>query len=65
MSQIAITPGAARKLKNRVSIGQTIHDSLLMGYRGLLKIRRTPTRAPGARASAQLRFRPLVESVTD
>jgi ABC-2 type transport system permease protein len=41
-SQIAITPGAERKLKNRVSVGQTIRDSFIMGYRGLLKIRRTP-----------------------
>src|SRR5262249_10267461 len=29
-------------LKNRVSIGQSIRDSFIMGYRGLLKIRRTP-----------------------
>lgn len=42
MRQTTITPGSARKLKNRVSLGQIIHDSLLMGYRGLLKIRRTP-----------------------
>ncbi len=42
MRQITITPGIERKLKNRVSLGQTIHDSLLMAYRGLLKIRRTP-----------------------
>ncbi len=41
-SRITITPGTERKLKNRVSIGQTIHDSLLMAYRGLLKVRRTP-----------------------
>jgi ABC-2 type transport system permease protein len=42
MRQTTITPGSARKLKNRVSLGQIIHDSLLMAYRGLLKIRRTP-----------------------
>ncbi len=42
MRQTTITPGIERKLKNRVSLGQIIHDSLLMGYRGLLKIRRTP-----------------------
>jgi ABC-2 type transport system permease protein len=46
MSQIAgqmtITPGAERKLKNRVGIGQAARDSWLMAYRGLLKIRRTP-----------------------
>ena len=41
-SQISITPGIKRKLKNRVSVGQIIHDSLLMAYRGLLKVRRTP-----------------------
>jgi ABC-2 type transport system permease protein len=41
-SQIAITPGAERKPKSRVSVGQTIRDSFIMGYRGLLKIRRTP-----------------------
>ena len=41
-SQIVITPGAERKLKNRVSIRQTIRDSLIMAHRGLLKIRRTP-----------------------
>jgi ABC-2 type transport system permease protein len=40
--QIAITPGAERKLKNRVSIRQAVRDSFIMGYRGLLKIRRTP-----------------------
>lgn len=45
MSQLATTmipAPAARKLKNRVSIGQTIHDTLLMAYRGLLKFWHTP-----------------------
>jgi daunorubicin/doxorubicin transport system permease protein len=42
VSQVAITPGVERKLRNRVSIGQAIRDSFIMGYRGLLKIRRTP-----------------------
>jgi ABC-2 type transport system permease protein len=46
MSQItitpAITPATERKLTNHVSLGQTIHDSLVMAHRGLLKIRRTP-----------------------
>ena len=42
MSQITLTSNIDRNLKNRVSIGQVVHDSLLMGYRGLLKIRRTP-----------------------
>jgi ABC-2 type transport system permease protein len=41
-SQITITPGVERKLKNRVSVGQVIHDSLLMAQRGLIKVRRTP-----------------------
>src|SRR5215467_11399540 len=40
--QIAITPGVERKLRNRVSLGQTIRDTWIMAYRGLLKIRRTP-----------------------
>jgi daunorubicin/doxorubicin transport system permease protein len=42
VSQIAITPGVERMLKNRVSIRQAVRDSFIMGYRGLLKIRRTP-----------------------
>ncbi len=41
-SKISITPGIERKLKNRVSLGQIVHDSLIMAYRGLLKVRRTP-----------------------
>jgi ABC-2 type transport system permease protein len=41
-SQITITPGVERKLKNRVSVGQVVHDSLLMAQRGLIKVRRTP-----------------------
>jgi ABC-2 type transport system permease protein len=41
-SQVTITPGVERKLRNRVGIGQTVRDSFIMGYRGLLKIRRTP-----------------------
>jgi ABC-2 type transport system permease protein len=42
MSQTMITPATDRKLKNRVSVGQAIQNSLLMAYRGLLKFRRTP-----------------------
>lgn len=42
MSQITLTPGVDRQLKNRVSLGQAIHDSLLMASRGLIKTRRTP-----------------------
>ena len=37
-----IAPGVDRVLKNRVSIGQTIENSLTMAARGLIKIRRTP-----------------------
>lgn len=42
MSQLTIKPGAARQLKNRTGLGQTIRNSLTMAYRGLLKIRHTP-----------------------
>jgi ABC-2 type transport system permease protein len=41
-SQVVITPGDKRKLRNRVGLGQTIRDTGIMAYRGLLKIRRTP-----------------------
>lgn len=37
-----ITPAAERHLKNRVSLQQTISNSLVMAYRGLRKMRRTP-----------------------
>ncbi len=37
-----IIPGAERQLKNYTSLGQTLRNSLTMGYRGLLKFRRTP-----------------------
>lgn len=36
-----LDPGAAN-LKNHVSIGQTVRNSLTMAWRGLLKIKRTP-----------------------
>jgi len=42
MSAITITPPAQRKLKNHVSITQTVANSFTMAYRGLLKIKRTP-----------------------
>src|SRR5215469_16624404 len=42
MSQIALTPSIEPTLQRRVSVGQVIRDSLFMGYRGLLKLRRTP-----------------------
>jgi ABC-2 type transport system permease protein len=42
MSAIAITPPAQRKLRNHVSLGQTLSNTLTMAYRGLLKIKRTP-----------------------
>nr|AIA13254.1 ABC-2 type transporter [uncultured bacterium] len=35
-------PGAKARLKNHVSFGQSIRNSLTMAYRGILKIRRTP-----------------------
>jgi ABC-2 type transport system permease protein len=45
MTTIATTPimpGAARSLKNRVSLGETLSHTITMAYRGLLKIKRTP-----------------------
>jgi ABC-2 type transport system permease protein len=38
----ALLPGAERPLRNRRSLRQSIRDSLVMAYRGLLKMRRTP-----------------------
>ncbi|GIJ00204.1 ABC-2 type transport system permease protein [Sediminihabitans luteus] len=37
-----IVPGAQRTLRNRVTPGQTVRDSLAMARRGLIKVRRTP-----------------------
>lgn len=37
-----ITPPSERRLKNHVSLTQSIANSLTMAYRGLLKIKRTP-----------------------
>lgn len=37
-----IVPGADRTLRNRVTVGQAVSDSLAMARRGLIKIRRTP-----------------------
>ncbi|NUS41166.1 MAG: ABC transporter permease [Terrabacter sp.] len=37
-----IVPGAERTLRNRVTAGQAVSDSLAMARRGLIKIRRTP-----------------------
>ncbi|MGF0116547.1 ABC transporter permease [Promicromonospora sp. Marseille-Q5078] len=37
-----IVPGAARTLRNRVTLRQGVADSLAMARRGLIKIRRTP-----------------------
>ena len=42
MNQTLIIPAIERRLTNRVGIGQAVHDSLMMAYRGLLKMRRTP-----------------------
>lgn len=37
-----IIPGTERQLKNYTGLKQTLRNSLTMGYRGLLKFRRTP-----------------------
>jgi ABC-2 type transport system permease protein len=37
-----LPPAARRTLKNRPGLRQSIRDSLVMAYRGLLKMRRTP-----------------------
>lgn len=37
-----IVPAAARELKNRTSLSQTVANTFTMAYRGLVKIRRTP-----------------------
>jgi ABC-2 type transport system permease protein len=37
-----IVPSSERKLSNFIGLGQTVHDSLIMAYRGLLKVRHTP-----------------------
>ncbi|MGW8564932.1 ABC transporter permease [Isoptericola sp. NPDC055881] len=37
-----IVPGTERTLRNRVTLGQAVSDSLAMARRGLIKIRRTP-----------------------
>jgi ABC-2 type transport system permease protein len=37
-----IVPAKDRKLKNRIGTRQVIHDSLVMAYRGLRKMRRNP-----------------------
>jgi ABC-2 type transport system permease protein len=42
MSTSTTTAKAGRQLKNRMSLSQTIRNSLTMAYRGLLKIKRTP-----------------------
>jgi ABC-2 type transport system permease protein len=42
MSSISLSSTSNRPLTQRVSVGQALRDSLIMGYRGLLKIRRTP-----------------------
>ena len=45
MSAIAtttITPGHERKLKNRVSLQESLSHTVTMAYRGILKIKRTP-----------------------
>ena len=41
-STATIVPGAKRELKNHLSFRTSVSNSLVMAYRGLLKIRRTP-----------------------
>lgn len=42
MSQLSMTPGFERQLKNRTSFAMIVRNSMTMAYRGLLKIKRTP-----------------------
>lgn len=42
MTAITITPPSERKLRNRLSLTQTIGNCFTMAHRGLLKIKRTP-----------------------
>ena len=42
MSAMTIAAASARPLKNSVSLGQTLRNSLSMAARGLIKMRRTP-----------------------
>jgi ABC-2 type transport system permease protein len=42
MTTMTITPASARSLKNHVSLGQSVRNSLSMAARGLIKMRRTP-----------------------
>jgi ABC-2 type transport system permease protein len=44
VSEVAslIVPGAQRRLENHTSLRQALHQSLVMAWRGLLKIKRTP-----------------------
>ncbi len=42
MTTAAIAPGTSRSLKNHVSVGQTVRNSISMAGRGLIKMRRTP-----------------------
>jgi len=42
MNRPLSTSGSQLQLKNRMSLGQSVRQSLTMAYRGLLKIKRTP-----------------------
>ncbi|RKR74065.1 ABC transporter permease [Frondihabitans australicus] len=42
MTTATLTPAQMGKLKNHVSLGQSVRNSFTMAYRGLLKVRRTP-----------------------
>lgn len=39
---VAFIPGEKRNLKNHTSLAQTVRNSLVMAYRGLIKVRRNP-----------------------
>jgi ABC-2 type transport system permease protein len=42
MTEMVITPGAERQLKNHTSLSQTLRNTFTMAHRNLLKMRRTP-----------------------
>ena len=39
---VPIVPATERALKNHISLGQTLRNTLTMAYRGLINVRRTP-----------------------
>lgn len=42
MNKNEIVPASERHLRNTVGLGQTVHDTFVMAYRALRKMRRTP-----------------------